>query len=166
MKKTIIVCLLSSLSFFACAETENKRENVEKLLLLMDVDAVVEIMYSQMDQALQGMAQQMGVSQSDREIFERHMAKMIAVMKEEMSWEKMQQPMVDLYTKHYNEREIQDLIAFYKSETGRSMLEKMPAIARDSAFIAQSLMADFIPKIDVLSKELEAELMAFRETEK
>jgi hypothetical protein len=56
------------------------------------------------------------------------MSKAAAAMKGEMTWEKMKEPMIDVYLKHYTEIEINDMLAFYNTESGKSIIKKMPAV--------------------------------------
>lgn len=161
--KKIVVCLmfliLPSLSF---AGDEQKREDIENLLALMNVDAMVENMYSQMDKMMMGMAKQAGIQPSEKVIFERFMLKMTAAMKEEVSWAKMKDPLIDVYVKHYSDKEIADMVAFYNSESGRSMIQKMPAVMNDSMLVSQGLMQEFMPTIQELTAEFRQDLKEAR----
>lgn len=162
MKIIIAIFLLSLIPSISFAEGLSKRENVEELLVLMNVDSIIDNIYSQMDQIMKNMAQEIGIKPSERELFDKFSAKMISIMKDEMNWEKMKGPMTDLYLKHYSEKEIQDMMAFYKSESGQSMIKKMPAVMKDSMIISQNMMKDFIPKMQALSEELKHEIKLSR----
>lgn len=158
MKKLFAICLLLILPTISYAEDMGKRENVEELLALMKADSVIDTIYSQVYQAVQGMAQQLGVKPSERELFDRYTAKMIEVMQSEMSWDKMKDPMIELYLKHYTDKEIEDMVTFYRSDSGQSMIKKMPAVIKDSMVISQDMMKGFIPKMQALSEELKQEI--------
>ncbi len=162
MKRLAIVIMLILLPIGALAE-ESKRASVEELLVLTRADAIIDSIYSQMDQMMLGIAQQLGMQPSEQELFEKYTAKMTAVMKEEMSWEKMKGPIIDIYLKHYSEKEVQDMIAFYRSATGRSMVEKMPDVMKDSMFISQQMVQNFMPKMQEISLELRDEVAAARQ---
>ena len=125
MKRLIAIFLLLIIPSISFAEDLSKRENVEELLVLMNVDSIIDNIYSQIYQMMQDMAQQLGVKPSERELFDKYAAKLVSIMKNEMNWEKMKGPMIDLYLKHYTDKEIQDMSVFYKSESGQSMIKKM-----------------------------------------
>ena len=57
-----------------------------------------------------------------------------------MNWAKMKKPMIKIYLKHYSEKEIKDMVAFYKSDSGQSMIQKMPAVMGDSMLLSQEMM--------------------------
>jgi len=162
MKKIIVICLLCTLTAISYAADTSKRERVEELLVLMNASSVIETIYSQIDQMIQSMAQQLGVKPFERELFDKYVAKMVVLMKSEMNWDKMKGPMIDLYLKHYTEKEIGDMVAFYKSDSGQSMIKKMPAVMRDSILISQDMMKDFIPKMQAMSIGLKNEINTAR----
>jgi len=164
MKRWILVLALAVAPATGVAEEPATRESVERLLVLTNADAVIDSMYGQMGQLMHGMAQQMEIQPSERDLFDRHTARIVAVMREEMSWERLKGPMTDLYLKHFSEKELADMIAFYESETGRSMVEKMPAVMADSMAVSQSMVREFLPRLQEISAELEQELAARRES--
>jgi len=51
-----------------------------------------------------------------------------AAMAEEMGWEKLRPLIVQVYSESFSEEEIQGLIAFYESPTGRMFVERMPQV--------------------------------------
>jgi uncharacterized protein len=65
--------------------------------------------------------------------------------------------MIDIYLKHYSETEIQDMLAFYRTKTGQSMIIKMPAVMGESIILSQKMMKDFIPKIKAMAQDLQKE---------
>ena len=172
-KSITLITLVLVLSFLGCATTKNpeisavsgkesKRESVEELLKLTNSKSMIDTVYSQMGQLFKGMGKQLGVKPSEQEVFDRFMSKVASMMKEEMSWDKMKESMINIYLKHYTEKEIQDQIAFYKSESGQSMIKKQPAVLKDSMMLSQGLIKNFIPKLQKISQELEEELKASR----
>jgi len=164
MRNILLICFLSSFSVFA-ADT-NKKAEIEELLLLMNTDAMVDSMYSQMSQMMQGMGQQLKVKPKEQAIFKKFTARMFSTMKEEMNWEKMKGPTIEIYAKHFSEKEISDMIAFYKTESGKSMVKKLPAVMTDSMMMGQNMMKNFIPKMQKISQELQSELTKHRQIKK
>ncbi|WP_444913558.1 DUF2059 domain-containing protein [Microbulbifer sp. TRSA007] len=157
MKKLLLGVVLSIFSSGVLAEN-SKRESVEELLEASNAEAMVDTIYAQMDQMFVGMSGQLGVKPSERELFDQHMKKVVALMKDEMNWEKIKEPMIDVYLKHYSEEEVQDMLAFFRTETGQSMLVKMPAVMNDSMAISQQMVQSFMPKLRELSLAFKADL--------
>lgn len=168
-KAVILLVVIFGLSLMGCATAQksgsgmsstgkSKKESVEELLILTKAESVIDAVYSQMDQVFKNMGKQLGVKPQDQELFDKFMSKVASLMKEEMSWDKMKESMVEVYLKHYTEREIQDMIAFYKSKSGRSIISKQADVVNDTMMLRQKMIQDFLPKLMKLSKEMEAEL--------
>lgn len=61
--------------------------------------------------------------------------------------------LVNIYDKHFTHGEIQDLIEFYESPTGKKILEKNPEITKE---LMSSMMTKYMPEIQKnLNKKLE-----------
>lgn len=161
MKKLIVMGFVFLMSVTAFAQ-DSQRESVEELLRAANADSMVDNMYMQMNQVFEGMGEQLGIKEDEQPLFDQYMKNVFAAMREDMSWEKMEDPMIDLYLKHYTEKEIQDMLAFYKSETGRSMVNKMPAVMGDSMQLSQQMMQAFLPKMKLMAQEFQSELKAHR----
>jgi uncharacterized protein len=163
MKRLIMTALLLLLPFSAFSAKESNKESVEELMMLMDMDSILDTMYSHLEQAAPDMAKGFGVDPSEQESFDRFMTRYINLMKEEMNWDKMKGPMIEVYQKNLTEKEVQDMLVFYKSESGQSMIKKMPAITKDSMVVSQSLLKDFYPKLQALAEQFKEEIRAEKE---
>ncbi len=161
MKKLVAAFLMVLLSFGVYAQ-DSKRESIEELLRVTNMDSMIDNIYEQMGQMTEGMGKQLGVKPDEQPIFDAYMNKVFSAMKEDMNWEKMKPPLIDIYLKHYTEKEIQDMLTFYKSETGRSMVSKMPTVMADYMQVSQEMMKSFIPKMQSMAKELRSELKSHR----
>lgn len=162
MNKVVLVLFVVFFSGFTLANEGAKKQKLDELLTLMNADALIDSIYSQMDQMIMGLEQHLGVKPSEKAIFNEHSNKTTQIIKQEMSWEKMKGPMIDIYMKHYTESEIADMVTFYKTETGQSMIKKMPLVMNDTMMMSQSLMKDMMPKIQQLSIELKEKLALVR----
>lgn len=56
----------------------------------------------------------------------------------------MNEDMVELYNKYFSEKEINDMINFYKSETGQKMLSTSPIIMND---VMELFKTKYMPEI-------------------
>ncbi len=64
--------------------------------------------------------------------------------------------------KELTEQEIDDMLAFYSTETGKSLLQKMPAVMQESMQMSQILVQAALPKIEALAKGFKQELAESR----
>jgi len=156
--KYYFAIFLLVISFAAQSTEETKKAKLLELVNVTDMDSMMDAMYAQMELNMQNMSTQMGVQPSEQAIFDEYYSKMIIVMREAMSWKKMEPLVIDLYSKNFTEKEITDMLNFYKTESGQSVLKKMPVLMGESMEMGQNMMQDAIPKIQAVAQELAADL--------
>lgn len=158
--KIILAIAAFAFSINAFASDLAKKASVEKLLAITEVSKTIDTIYAQIDSMSTNMAMQMGLTEENRPAFDKYMKKVNAVIREDMNWEKMKEPMIQVYMKHFTEQEIQGMIEFYNSDVGKSSIKKMPLVMQDSMGVSQKLMEGVFPKIKALADELSAEVKA------
>ena len=162
MNTRLIALLLITASFGAFADDAGKRANVDKLLELTDADAMIETVYSQIEQMTGTLSSQLEIKPSEQQYFDKYMAAVTRLMQEEMGWDAMKDDFIEIYMTHFTEKEIADLVVFYESDTGRSLTRKMPQIMQDSMLLSQNMLQSILPKFQVLAQELQNDLRAAR----
>jgi hypothetical protein len=55
--------------------------------------------------------------------------------------------LVPIYLKYYTEKELDDMIAFYKSPTGKKMIESMPGVMQESMEIGKAWGAKLAERV-------------------
>ncbi|WP_339773341.1 DUF2059 domain-containing protein [uncultured Paraglaciecola sp.] len=163
MKIRIFLFTLACLTFGAHAENKASRESVEQLMVLTDVSKMMEAMQEQVSNMFNNMATQMNISEQERPAFQKYMGKLDILFKEQMTWQQFKDPMINVYLKHFNQKEINGLIAFYQSDVGRSMTQKMPLVMQDSMLVGQQMMQGVMPKVQAIAEELQGEIQQARE---
>jgi len=88
---------------------------------------------------------------------EQYQDKVALVMSDAIGWEKLKPAYVELFSAAYTESELDDIIAFYKSPTGRSMVAKNPLLMTKAAEIMQQRMAEAQPELQKLVREFVSE---------
>lgn len=144
------------------AAQDTKQALVQELLQIMDVDSTLDAVYVQMDSMMTNMSKELEVSESERAIFDDYYQSMNELMKEEVSWQKLEPTIVTIYSNQFTEGELGAMIDFYKTEHGKSILKKMPAVTTESMVMTQSLMQQVIPKVQKLTTKLKQDLKAHR----
>jgi hypothetical protein len=138
------------------------RATVERMLEVMNAKSMVDSMYGEMDKIFANLAQQLNIKEADQPVFRDFMTKVVEEMKIHFSWEKMKEPMIDIYVKHYTQEEIEGMSAFYESEVGQSMVKKMPVVMQDATQLTMQMYTQFMPRIQELAKEMKGDLEASR----
>lgn len=163
--KIILGITLLVLSFNLHAAETSKQKKLLELIKVMDMDAMMDSMYSEMEKMMQGLSTQMGVQASEQAIFDDYFKKMTAVMRETMNWKKLEPHTIEIYNRNFNEKEISDMLKFYKTDTGKAILKKMPAVMQESMQLGQSSMQETMPKIQKIAKQLSDALQESRNKE-
>ena len=138
-------------------------DSVEELLLLLRIDETLARTFEQMRPTFLQYFQQMVAGELTPEqlqIVEKYMGKLLDLMQEEMSWEKLKDDYIRIYMSVYTEEEIQELIKFYQSPVGQKTIEQTPILMEQSMEISQKYLMNTWPKIQALSEEMQAELEA------
>ena len=163
--KYLVGLLFITSSIFVQANESAKQAKLKELVNVMDMGSMVESIYSQMEVAMQDMSTKMGVQPNEQAIFDEYYSQMILIMKENLSWAKMEPLAVDIYDRNFTEDEITDMLVFYKTDTGKSLLKKMPTVMQESMQMSQTLIEGSIPKLQQIESNLRADLEKARKAQ-
>ena len=141
-----------------CFAEPAKKETVEAFFDVADMQRMMNAIYGQMDGMYKHMTANMNIPENEKPIMDKYLAKYTALVKEEMSWDKIKDPMEKIYASVYTEDEMQGIVKFYKSAAGQKMLNKMPELMQASNGIMQDAVKNMMPKIQALQKEMSDEL--------
>lgn len=130
MKKLFLlstICFLSSITAFS----QSKQESIKELMHVMQIEEtfnklIIPNMSSQQDSLSQALYQDIIASTKP----------MISRM--------INEDMVTLYDKYYTQKEIDDIIQFYKTETGQKLIAKSADIQNEVMSIMQT---KYMPEI-------------------
>lgn len=160
MRQTILLLTLIAISITANADELSRRAAALKLLEVSRAAEMIETVYDSMQPQFEAMAEQIGIDEAQRPIFDRHMARVFEVLREELNWEKMEPYMIDAYAEVYTEDELLGLVEFYESPLGQKFMAKMPEMMSVTMEMTQSMMSGFYGRFEELQAELMAEIEA------
>lgn len=163
--KKLIFTLLLSISTTSLAGDSAKNEKLNELLSILNMDSMIETMYSQMETMMQNMSEDMGVSAAEKPIIDKYFSEMTLIMKEEMNWEKMKPEVITIYERHFTTKEIEDMLTFYRTDTGKSLITKLPVVMQESMQMSQQFAQNILPQIQEINLELQKELEESRRNE-
>lgn len=168
--KRLFTLLIASLLVGAVAHaTPATPQSIDKLLTDMQIQNTLIAMQHQvdgmikqsMDQAMRGQT----LPPEAQKLFDGFRGKMSALLKDELSWEKMKDIYTQIYGETFTEEEIQGLIAFYESPAGKAFAAKMPAVTQKSMVVVQQRMGPLMQKIRMAMQETMQEMAALKEKE-
>jgi hypothetical protein len=141
MRRMLITVIAMAIALPLCAAeadpTQRQRELIVELLELTSggntLKAVMTAMLEHSEKQLLGQAEARG--DVPRDLEERK--ELYALLHEELAGidllAALAEPAIRIYAKHYTERELADLVAFYRTPTGRKSIAVMPQLVRESA---------------------------------
>ncbi|MEM7612313.1 MAG: DUF2059 domain-containing protein [Pseudomonadota bacterium] len=156
----ITLCIALLLTSLATADEASHTAAAERLLAVSRASQSIDTVYDAMGTQMRQMGEQLGIDEAQRPIFDRYMKRVIGVMREEMTWEKLRPQMVAAYVQVYSEQELDDISDFYASPTGQKFLEKMPELMTLSMQMTQQMMGSVYGRLEQLQTELQRELEA------
>jgi hypothetical protein len=141
-------------------------ESVEKLLKVTDVEKLTSSIQQQFDgmlkSAMTQAAQGQPATPEEQEILDNFRKKSMAIFKDAISFDKIKGMYVQIYSESFTQDEINQLIAFYESPTGKMFVSKMPAVMQKSMGLVQQLMPPMMQKIQQAAKEMQAQMEALK----
>jgi len=141
----------------ALADEAAKAAKVEQLLTVMNVEQQQKQMMDQMSQMVisqfkEQMAKQGTVSPAEMAKMEDRQKKLFALIADKTSWQKMKPVFVKAYADTFTEPEIDGIVAFYQTPSGKAMIEKQPALTAKIMQTVQEQMADLMPQIEAIMR--------------
>jgi hypothetical protein len=137
-------CVIAAGTPAICADAPPNPHSVElarQLFSEMHMDTLMGDMMRQMTPALlaQARARNPAVSEADVRAFQEATADSMQAM-----MAKVNERAIPLYASTFSEKELQDLVNFYDSPTGRAMLAKMPTLMNKMAPMVTDLMPEMV----------------------
>jgi hypothetical protein len=142
--------LFCALTCTAAAAAPASRESVDHLIALGNSERVIELVRAQqrkmIDSMVDRMAQQKKLTPEQAERAHAAARKTFDAVGEELAWDKLEPLMAQVYMETFSEEEIQGLIAFYESPTGRAFVEKMPQATQRAMQLIQARVGPAIER--------------------
>jgi hypothetical protein len=141
------------LAGFLKADEASKTAKIDEIFQATKMDRIQTQMMNQLKTIIPSMAAQAGIPPEAQKQTEELSDKIVALVLDKMSWEKMKPTYVKLYAETFSEDEVDGILAFYKSPPGQASLEKLPTLMSKAMTIVQEQMKDIMPEVTKLAKE-------------
>lgn len=152
-----IACVLFSVQATA-ADSLASVASVRELLAVTQVKTLMDSVFAQTDSLMRSTTQRQLAGQSldaqQQKALDEMQTEMLALLKDELSWEKIEPMFIDIYSKTFTQKEVDDLIAFYKTESGQSLVRKMPLVTQQSMQIMQGRMSGLMERVANIQKKV------------
>lgn len=157
--KCIVILLCVLLSTTVSAEAD-KTALGEELLEVTQSKQLIDNMFPQVEMMLKNSLKGLNVEEKDKPIIERYNQKVMALMKREMDWNTLKPQFIAIYTRTFSVSELQELLAFYRSPTGKKVIKKMPLLMQESMQMVQGQVKQLLPQMQQLTNEMKREINA------
>lgn len=138
-------------------------ESLRKLFATMHTSGLLDNMLKQIDamarnqltQRLAGKA----LNDAQRKIVQDAQAQAQALVRAQLSWDKLEPMILQVYRDNLTQREVDGMLKFYESESGRAVIDKLPLITQGMLANMQTSLKDLMPKIEALQRHTAAQLI-------
>jgi hypothetical protein len=162
MYKRILVLLAITCLTARAADTLPTEASIQELLAVTNVHKLLDQMLPQMDammqrstaEALRGQT----ISPEAQKMIDQSRANATAIMKEELSWSKLEPLYIRVYQKSLTQEEVTGMIALYKTPAGQAMINKMPIVMQNTMAEMQTMMAPIMQRIQQSQQQLVAQI--------
>jgi hypothetical protein len=156
MKSIPVLMLILLVTGVPTRAQETKAAKIDRVLALMKADALTDEVFQQVKAMTASLAPP-DATEKQRAHAQEIQAKIMDLVKDRMSWEKMRPQYVKMYGETFSDEEIDGMLAFYESPAGRAMLEKMPQLVSKMMAMVQSQMTAIMPDVERLARDLAKE---------
>jgi uncharacterized protein len=152
------VLVLIAASAARAQENPPSEESIRELMRITETRKMLEAGRLNMESAAQAPLRQLVANQGLSERQEKMLGEMIAgylaIVQEEMRPEVLEPIFIDIYRQSFTQKEVDGMIAFYKTDVGRASVEKMPDIMKRMTEIMMQRMQTIFPKLQQMQQEM------------
>lgn len=142
---------------WAAEPVKSARPTDESLSLLLELSGARSLMdnsIAQIDgvvqQSMQEALQGQEISAEQQAILDDMRRQMMVIMAEEFSWQKLEPVFIRIYADSLTQAEVDGMIDFYRTDAGRAVVAKMPAIMQSTMQALPEMLASMMPRLQKL----------------
>lgn len=153
----------------AAPDKPPSEQSIRELLAVMQSHNMVDTMMRQMDANLGSMMKQATgarqLSEREQQIADDAHAKIQALLRQQLQWENFEPMMIRVYQNTFSQKDVDGMIAFYKTPTGQAVIAKMPLVVQQTMQTMQQRTASLLPQIQQIQKDMAAQMKEARESQ-
>lgn len=160
MKHAVLtVVLVGAVCVRAGAAVSPESQKVaEELLTLTNVEANLAAVREQAKTNIAAQIQSMNIPDNMRDRSTRYQQELIDTIFDALSFAKMKTAYVDIYAATFSVDELKQVVAFYKSPSGRAYAQKMPLLLKQMNDAAQAQLQALSPRLQKMHNDFLADL--------
>jgi len=158
---TLSLCLPAAAQVAATADTPATKERIRQLFDVMDISKQTRLTMASIQKQTQAATTE-ALKTRYPQITPAQLERVRRISEESMKnfpVDGMLDDMIPIYQKHLTQADVDAMIAFYSSPTGKKLMQEMPQIMQEALQASntriQKQMADAMQRIDAMMKEEE-----------
>ncbi|MEH6604238.1 MAG: DUF2059 domain-containing protein [Pseudomonadales bacterium] len=161
--KLLLSSLLLSLfviSPTAFSASDSHRALAEEMLNLSHVGDTLDTQVKAGVEEQRQRMKDLKLNDASKAAIDTFMDGMASLMAQSLGWEANKEYYIELYTQTYSEKEIKQIVGFYKSDVGQKLLNQGAAMSLQIADSTKTKMTELQPQLMALQTQLQADLKA------
>ena len=161
----IILALIVTPVFAGTASEQSVKQLLESTDAHKLLDQITADMDNMMKTNMQRSLQGKSITPKQQQIIEDMQHKEVALIKQEMTWEKLEPLYIKVYQDAFTQEEIDGILAFYGTPAGQALIKKMPDVLKKSTMEMQTRMNALVPQLQKIQQDAFNELKAQTQTQ-
>ena len=161
----LIVLLFGSMSAMATPASESSIIQLMAITKMHDqlnqsMEVVAPQVTSELDTEIQQELKGRIPNSKEQRAIGNLKSRVIAAMQEQLSWEKMEPMVLQMYKNTFTEEEIDGMLVFYKTPAGQAVINKMPKLMQEIPPMIMQMVKGLLTRMKEIDEEFAAEMKA------
>ena len=159
-----VMCGLLATTAALAQEGPPSDESVTQLLAVSHVDRILDQYMKQVDAGMQAGLRQALKDQKptakQQQIIDEMRGHIVSVLRDTLNWTKLEPTIREVYRKNLTQGEVNDIVKFYQSPSGRALIDKLPTIMQQTSEAVQIMLPPLLEQLNSIMKDSVAKLKA------
>ena len=161
MKRTGLLLAVASaftLPFQAHADDATRHVKAKELLNVLHIDKVINGLVGSVNAQATSITKRFAPASPtllQSQAVQSFQSKVMTLTESKVNWPLLEPAYIDLYARTFTDEELDGILAFYKSATGKSFLAKSPALTVDAQKITQDQLIAIQPQLNQLVQDFQ-----------
>lgn len=152
-KFIVLIVVVMLLPAFACADNGERVKSAEVLVDLLRIEQNIADSIAQYKGMMTGIIAATDTTSADSEAAKKQQKKFDDLISSELNWNKIKPDFVKLYSDTFTIDELNEMVKFYKSKPGKTLVEKTPELTKKTMEMFLVYTSKLFPQLVELSEK-------------
>jgi uncharacterized protein len=166
-RKIVVAALIAALaaplaSYAAETDSRPSEQSLKELLELTQTRSIFDNVLSQANDsvvaAISRATQGQTLTDEQKKILSESRTRALALVQQQLNWDALEPRVIDAYRDTFTQQEIDGMLKFYRSPSGKAVVSKMPQIMEKMSQQVQGEIQALAPKLVQLQRDTAARL--------